>query len=150
MEKNIKSIGNKLIAEFMGFVSTNTEEVWDTIPYCDKLEDLTIGIPCSVPITEELYFNKSWDWLMPVVEKISALYFDVIIYSDACRIDTWEDSIPVDALVLIDKFEKEIYIATYYKSTSKIGANTLIEAVYKAIVEFIEWYNKQTIKNEKN
>ena len=60
--------GNKLIAEFLGWEqSPNVPEVWTpswNCPFSNK-------IPTTCPYTEGLYFNESWDWLMPVVEKIA-------------------------------------------------------------------------------
>ena len=53
MEKN-----NKLIAEFMGY------EVKHGKCYSPKYNDGTIA---------PMQFDKSWDWLMPVIEKIESL-----------------------------------------------------------------------------
>ena len=49
---------NKLIAEFMGR------------PYKQEfLEKRIGGVFEEVVLTEELQYNTSWDWLMPVVSK---------------------------------------------------------------------------------
>ncbi len=77
---------NELIAEFMG--------------YRPAVEDISINA-----------YDTSWDWLMPVVEKIEGLgYF----YSDS---------------------DGERIQVTNIQGKSKI------EATYKAVVEFIKWYN---------
>ena len=49
---------NKLIAEFMGY------EVKHGKCYSPKYNDGTIA---------PMQFDKSWDWLMPVVQKVSSL-----------------------------------------------------------------------------
>jgi hypothetical protein len=63
--------GNKLIAEFMGFEFTKHGNVWIPNLYPKEVHrpnsgETTFGI-------ENLLFNSSWDWLMPVVEKIGSL-----------------------------------------------------------------------------
>lgn len=60
---------NKLIAEFMGGILKSNrfeipkEYIW--IPF----ENL-----CKI---SNLKYNSSWDWLMPVVSKISKMYEDL-------------------------------------------------------------------------
>lgn len=136
---------NRLIAEFMGWRAIQVgdgymchlngksyngtwahqeKDAWDIICKC------------------KFKYNSSWDLLMPVVEKINSMFFCVTIYSDACRIEPWEDSIPFESLDLLSNFNKQIFIATYYREELNNGAKNLIEAVYKATIEFIKWYNK--------
>ena len=50
---------NKLIAEFMGCLFENKEYYRPLYNSGDWFKE------------DELMFNESWDWLMPVVEKIS-------------------------------------------------------------------------------
>ena len=66
MEKN-----NKLIAEFMGMTYY--------IPNDDSLmvEKAPIGV--LVTPTKSLKYHESWDWLMPVVQKIESLGYVFII-----------------------------------------------------------------------
>ena len=53
-------INNKLIAEFMGIDS-----------FKDSLASLHQGkINLDVDVYEQAQYHSSWDWLMPVVEKI--------------------------------------------------------------------------------
>jgi len=56
---------NKLIAEFMGLDS-----------FKDSLASLHQGkINVDVDVYEQAEYHKSWDWLMPVVEKILDISF---------------------------------------------------------------------------
>jgi len=57
---------NKLIAEFMGFQKTD-------IGWYESNDGWFIGLSNSGNTFDEyeLSFDTSWDWLMPVVEKIS-------------------------------------------------------------------------------
>lgn len=71
---------------------------------------------------DKLQYDKRWDWLMPVVEKIEHEGYPVLIEDNYCRI-----SVP-DI--------KKDNIRTW-------TVNKKIEAVYPAVVEFIKWYNSQ-------
>ena len=91
---------NKLIAEFM-----RVDQI-DVDTWLDK--------------NEELNYNSSWDWLMPVVEKIESL--DIVCFEKNLQ----EEG---DYQALFTKGE-DIFICHY--------ADTSIEATYKAVVEFIK------------
>lgn len=77
----------------------------------------------EVHTIDELEYHKSWDWLIPVVEKIELLdkvegcKYSVTICNDVCRIDTVNEEI------------------VWRRDSTKIAA------VYQAIIEFIKWYN---------
>lgn len=111
---------NKLIAEFME---------WDvkrpaTIPTNLHLSNLEL----DNGDTMELRYHESWDWLMPVVEKIESFIFDennsynvTIGSTNYCIIqDSNGDSVEI----------------------IKDNGETKLETVYQAVVEFIKWYNK--------
>ena len=102
---------NKLIAEFMGWNLTRSGAIGY---YMDCYDD---SICEKLPTVEELKFHESWDWLMPVVEKIQDIHGTriCIVGNGIC-------------------FEKgEEYIV----------ANTKIKAVYKFVIKYIKWYNKE-------
>lgn len=70
---------------------------------------------------EILRFDKSWDWLMPVVEKINNMNHSVHIYPTRAR---------------------------FYKNNTEFIESihpgySLIEIVYCGVVQFIKWYNEQ-------
>lgn len=110
--------GNHLIAEFMGAVPTKVlgTETWD-IPNMDGLQFV-------------LFYNSSWDWLMPVVEKIENIevrgMYTVIIKQQYCSI-TFQDE--TDTL---------LYETTAQESSSKI------DAVWQTVVKFIKNKNENT------
>ena len=97
---------NKMIAEYMGLVI-----ITDDISFFDTNYK---------PLAR---YDKSWEALMPVVEKISKNY------SYYCSNDSG------DWQVLIDIYGINI-----------VGVN-IREVTYKAVVEFIQCYNKS--KNDK-
>lgn len=113
---------NELIAEFMGHVPSNN-----------------FGPPCiftgknTLSGWEFLQFDTSWDWLMPVVEKIEARERTLInIYGDGTKI--WVD----------DKDGNELFATTQHGNKDhKIGH------VYRAVVEFIKWFEtREERRNE--
>lgn len=74
-------------------------------------------------MAEYAKYSTSWDWIMPVVEKIEALGYDVEIGNQYVRIDGGQDD--------------EFGIDSRH-SVSKI------EAVFDACVEFAKWYKNQS------
>ena len=123
---------NKLILDYMGFVKSSEDK--DFCFYEHK--GINLGLDYSYnPIKRDLievnfgcHFDKDWNWLIPVVEKIEiqskelfGAYEDVIINGCGCGISTKDDMI-------------------------SIAATSKIEAVYIACVEYIKWYNEQNKK----
>ena len=104
---------NKLIAEFMGLEKENGLYLFTT--------------PMDDYETDTLYFDCSWDWLMPVVEKIEDLGYDVIIRQGTCEI-RGEDVNGME----YDNFE--CFDAGKHITT------------YSAVVEFIKQYNNNSFK----
>lgn len=76
----------------------------------------------EVYAVEDLKFHSSWDWLMPVVEKIESLADIVEIKGIQCLIITFDG---IDHVIA--KTEK-----------------TKLASVYSACLAFIQWYNEQT------
>ena len=100
---------NKLIAEFMGLQLEQDQERLFISGLGTKLINET--------------FNKDWNWLMGVVEKIyqTDLYYDKYIDFNSSMIDS-----------------------------GKIKLSTNIQNVYNQVVEFIKWYNEQQISAKNN
>jgi hypothetical protein len=110
---------NELIAQFMGW-----KLVEPTRPFQgNKFENGT-----DVMYTVQLCYDTSWDWLMPVVEKIGKLY--------EANFPPPEDFMK-KILAHEDPIEKE------YIDVISTSIYTPIDEVYKVVVEFIKWYNKQ-------
>ena len=106
--------GNKLIAEFLGinkkvYGETGTTYYIDDTPYQ----------------LVKLKYYSSWDWLMPVVEKI-------------------ENVLDGDVSVIISDASCGISYSNSYSICAE--AYTKIEAIWLACVNFITWYNLQTNK----
>lgn len=109
--------GNKLIAEFMG-VSTCTDK--------EHINDKCYFIENEYKKANELKYDLSWDWIMPVAEKISTEH-DFVLSSTgmwACYINR-KDSDINDSIADFGGFEP------------------LIMNVWKCCVAYLEWRNKQ-------
>lgn len=103
---------NKLIAEFMGAVKSDF----------GNYMIFTVKNPQSVVkiYHSEIKYDSSWDWLIPVVEKIDSMGHHFHLYSDSAEID------------LCGKERLQF-------RASKL---TKIEACYDVVIQFINWYNK--------
>jgi hypothetical protein len=101
-------------------------------------------------------FSLSWDWIMPVIEKIESLDLSEWMYK-------WEgidgeteynfEGISVE----IENTSCWIYIFlsldpywTINEKTSKVKYETKLEAVYESVIEFIEWYNKRKEREDES
>lgn len=109
--------GNKLIAEFMGGEYDANHS--PSYPCFHKLHN---GGTWDL---DELKYHTSWDWLMPVVEKINVLdnrEYDVIIWRSDCHINNREEIL--------------------FESSILKRKDTLILVVWGCIVQFLKWYNQ--------
>lgn len=109
-----------LIAEFMGY---DTSRIVSELPVDDRgyyTDENGKWIYAA-----SLQYKHSWDHLMKVVEKIESLGHGVTIYRNGCHIND-------------------------VKLFSVIGDNgfnhkSKIEQTYRAVVEFIKWFNKSEL-----
>ncbi len=120
---------NKIIAEFMGEKFTDSSGVVQGLNY--KLIEKKHGEG-----NNGFRFHTSWDWLMPVVEKIRRVTSydrdkfstEVIIYGNKTTIKS-------------GGYEEKRHSNLFFNKTVSGTWNTT-EATYQAVVEFIKWYNQ--------
>lgn len=91
----------------------------------------------------DMKFHQSFDWIMPVIEKIEEKKAGVIIKSQWNEFNLrsfYQVSISIEEGEM-SKDRKCIYNSRsiYRKNTD---GDTKIEAIYKAVIEFIKWYNQ--------
>ena len=111
---------NKLIAEFMGLQKTDVGWYDNDMMLSQYVYDQQNG---NCFDEHELAFDTSWDWLMPVVEKIeSDERYDVDILQYGTRIRENQKNI--------------------VSNIADISFDKKIEHTYDAVVEFINQYNK--------
>ena len=105
---------NKLIAEFMGMQHTN-------VGWYDSEEVISLNYTNDNTF-DNLLFDSSWDWLMPVVEK--------------CTQVGYRDS---------QDFEDERYLKweELFGDRESMFLGNHIGEVHATVVEFIKWYNEQ-------
>lgn len=116
---------NELIAEFMGH---STYAFADSKTYFqDPVKREMFGDPMleRLSIKLDLKYHDSWDWLMPVVDKINGMGYDVLILGNGIKTLTHSCEITSTSAVYAAK-----------------AGDSLHETVYKAVVEFIKWYNQ--------
>lgn len=119
-----KEQGNKMIAEFMEWTIEPGMEK-ESNPYYNQ--PYKVGYLPQMILLSELKFNSSWDWLMPVVDKIESI--------DSC---TYEVMLKYAIAFVCDK--------GLHSSPPVVRAigSTRIETAYNLVVQFIQWYNQQT------
>lgn len=127
--ENISSISkDKLIADFM--------EVENVFEYKVKQNDsiMTLGLYIAnsseggIDYTHDginfIQYGYSFDWLMPVLEKIE---------KQGCIVEIWM-SLGKGCRIMKPTL-KPCIVAEY-------EGNSLMEVIYGAIVQYIEWYNE--------
>ena len=122
---------NKLIAEFLGweksemklFVPT-VSTVYRTIEYYNG--EKVVG---SFTHPSSMKFHKSWDWLMPIVEKVESMKYVVTITQNICTIKA---SVMGDTTLITRQ--------TGNYSTP----DTKIYNTWLALIDFIKWYKENT------
>ncbi len=109
---------NKLIAEFWGMVLGE-----DGTMYYDDAENFFTPTP-----TNKLKFHESWDWLMPVVEKIEDI----------------ENKEISTNLIKYHLYDVEIRqnVTTIHGTNIEETAGDKLFNTYHAVVEFIKQHNK--------
>ena len=145
MEEN-----NKIIAEFMGYKienkkyqslhfhsSNESDWVWEEGDIVTR-NGSEVSDPSQEPYfsLEDLPFNSDWNLLIEVVEKIENTKIkdysiSTDITDDKTFISVWHYGDGSKWSILISNYNEE------YKDFNKI------QRTYKAVIEFINFYNKQ-------
>jgi len=155
-EKEIQK-GNKLIAEFLGYSIQNKQfqtQIWNSSnesywgweeddivcdennnEVCDENNEPYFGL-------EDLPFNQSWDWMMPVVEKIESIKdeyhgrFGVHIVSNTCTIQATNF-----------RPDKRIPDPPHYFDT--VTLDSKLDSTWYAVVRFVKWFNVKENENRR-
>ena len=112
---------NKLIAEFMGWeVGLHSGR---EVEHCvqGQLETYKKVVGGSLSF-QNMKYHKSWDWLMPVIEKIKYELY----YND-------------DSPIFEEDFEEVSVCSSLIQQTI---LECEVDDLYKLVVQFIKWYNK--------
>jgi hypothetical protein len=118
---------NEIIAEFMGGHPENNAH-WPGYYFFEQINNSNWWH------TPDLAYDTSWDWLMPVVEKIeNGLSWKYQVLTEN---ELYLPHITTEYRTLI----RDAGDATRFEMSA---CHTRIESVYKAVVAFINWYNQQ-------
>lgn len=112
---------NRLIAEFMGAEIKDIGDGQDGYHFPNPVPtEFNVSGWRNKTATKYLYYHTSWDWLMPVYRKIKNYLNEIDRPSNnhVC----FGDSLEVDIHCAVTSIE--------------------IEKSFRAIVEFIKWYNQ--------
>ena len=120
--------GNKLIAEFMG----NNRNDSDFGFMRKKHYEIA---PFGYFDEEQLKYHSSWDWVMTVISKIEKYGCIVEINFSLCCM--------CRICVIKRSFESGCNFIN-----DDNGLDNPIQAVYKSVIEFIAWYNTQSLTNK--
>lgn len=115
---------NKLIAEFMD------KRVLDKYP---RHNAGTPEADLSYYLSSKMKFHTSWDWIMPVVEKIENLWISGA--RPICKIEVYQVQICHTVGYQNTDF-------TTNKGYNGEGKNKKIN-LWLAVIDFIKWYNTQ-------
>jgi len=117
--------GQKLIANFM---SLHIKEVNYGNVYC---------YGDNVYLPNELEYYKSWDWIMPVIDKINGLgkEFSFAIFKTYVSLT-------------VEKGGKMYKDFSFAYSEYITAEQTGLEAAFKLVIKFLDWYYKNlSVKN---
>jgi len=113
---------NALIAEFMGAKPGAIEGSYEY--------EYNYYPTRGLVFVSAMQYHCKWDWLMFVVEKIEGLGYAVEI----CQND-------VDVIEHESKSNLIRFI--------RISGSNKLDTVYKVVIKFIKWYNKELVDREK-
>lgn len=118
---------NKLIAEFMGC----------THPFNDLTDATLYSVSHGTFEVDELRYHESWDWLMPVVQKIEEIAID-------------DTNLTIkEHRYHFDMGYTQCYIYDHIKdcvvASGDMGSK--LPSTYKAVVEFIKENNQNNFRN---
>jgi len=103
---------NKLIAEFMGAtLHKNGGYQHYSMPKYVK--------------PELMEYHDSWDWIMPVIEKIEDIGFEVVIGRISCNVNEILGRDKPIVSMVCGNISKKLYL------------------IFTTVVKFIKWYNTQ-------
>jgi len=136
---------NELIAEFMGF-TTASPNTYDVPEECRRF----VFGGCYTTYKDVLRFHDSWDWLMPVVEKIETIVLPKGTFEDWPYPENVSISIRIDScwINVGDNMWSKQVKGREFLDHHNHKKGTKIQSTYAAVVEFIKWYNQNKVSHE--
>lgn len=136
---------NTLIAIFLGWKLNGSIFTFDESLFTFSSSNL---------FKDDLEFHSSWDWLMPVVEKIEMMSIDITNSRPyKSNKDRFKEITQLNPEFMLGYDNREEFKGWYYyvclgtcptihikESDERLSSK--INAQYIAIIEFIKWYNE--------
>jgi hypothetical protein len=133
---------NELIARFMGWKilakgwyswgEVKTDDTFDTgHSWDDPNLPAIYGDRTDYPV-DCMKFHTSWDWLMPVVEKID-------FHVEMPNGDYFQTSIGKHKTSIFRKDRRSI---PYLQEEISSGGEGRLKDTYETVIQFIKWYNE--------
>jgi hypothetical protein len=139
MTKEEITEGNKLIAQFMGYqyeIGGGIEPSgWYTLVPLTFSDGFTREYLCRED--SKLSYHKSWDWMMPVVDKINGMgkAYSFAIFKSYVSLT-------------VEKGGKVFKDFSFAYSEYITATQTGKEAAFKLLVKFVKWENENNLKKE--
>lgn len=143
--------GNKIIAEFDGRKfkayngNTSYDKEFDTYKEC---EDWIGGLKKSEGYKPEIgwkldcgKYHSSWNWLMPVVEKIEQLSKGNSVYINTSQFELYDAPFTECTIWVRDEPSGGISGLSKWHTTNEDRSK--IKSVWLSVIKFIKWYNNQ-------
>jgi hypothetical protein len=125
---------NRIIAHFMNYFYIKDFDTY-SIPEQERLKVDSFSYSyefSDIFKSKELKFHLSYDWLMPVIEKIENLNLDEFGLGEF-----------VSNISNRQGFYCEFRLRNSYETKiSDSFGDSKIDAIYNAVIEFINWYNE--------
>ena len=121
----------KLIAEFMGIHVKKSVLLWGIYDNNGLLQiDSWTKKGAWEIVTRNCKFDTSWEWLMPVVDKIGNMGYNIEISRSWSHLTVTSDS-------------KLGFFEFNRGHSDRGGKRSKLEATYLVVVAFIKWYNSK-------
>jgi hypothetical protein len=135
MGKNEILEANKLIAIFMGWIKELHQVEWKSHYYPpNHLKGDALSDWINRVRADGMKFHSSWEWLMPVMEKISKYVIEGYPPFNSDQFVRVE-IVPNGYVKISDLRDTPI-------TTNVSVEGGLLNATFKAAVKFVEWHNK--------
>lgn len=138
-EKVLESIaeGQELIAQFMGYDVHDYNLFGESVRcYSVKSNDSVI-VALNRQHVNTLKYNTSWDWLMPVINRISDHIYEEVEEDNGLEKRIIKDRAYPRTFGMISQDGKYMF---RFNRQILFEGETLIDAAFLACVDFITWY----------
>jgi len=128
---------NIMIAKFMGIIMV----AQDRLVYTDlgfNTFDGSLNGDCCTDLTK-LKYDTDWDWLMPVLDKIGTLVENISTHQSETISGRW-----YQYTISFYNYKGFDTVKIVEVKSDYTNAESKLNTYYRAVIEFINWYNSQS------